>query len=296
TGLRYEHINFEYFSDGIKDSEASQSFDDIFPSASIATRIGNIQTMLSYSEKIRRPTYYELRNAVNYASRYHREYGDPKLKPSIIHSISLMSSWKFIQFVASFTNHINYIANWQTVEQTQPEVEKVIPININKLPILGIQLAAAPKFGIYNPNLKIMFQKQWLNSVSEHVEKECSKPTCNITFENTISFNKGWNFEANCNYHSKGNYQYVYLSRDYFNFEVYIEKSLLKDALSVEIGVTDIFYQIRNDVRLNTETGYLDIHKKSDSREFSLTVKYKFNPAKSKYKGTGAGNDEKQRM
>jgi hypothetical protein len=27
-----------------------------------------------------------------------------------------------------------------------------------------------------------------------------------------------------------------------------------------------------------------------------LTVRYKFNPTKSKYKGTGAGNDEKERM
>ena len=86
------------------------------------------------------------------------------------------------------------------------------------------------------------------------------------------------------------------IERDYFNFEAYIEKSFLNDALSVEIGVVDIFYKTRNDIRLSTETGFLDIHKKSDSREFTLTVKYRFNPAKSKYKGTGAGNDERARM
>ena len=135
-----------------------------------------------------------------------------------------------------------------------------------------------------------------LDGVSEGVTKSFSKPFCKVTFENSFSFDKGWYFEADCYYNGKGNYEYVYLSRDYFNFEAYIEKSFLNDALSVEIGVVDIFYKTRNDIRLSTETGFLDIHKKSDSREFTLTVKYRFNPAKSKYKGTGAGNEERARM
>lgn len=33
-----------------------------------------------------------------------------------------------------------------------------------------------------------------------------------------------------------------------------------------------------------------------DSREFELTVRYKFNSAKSKYKGTGAGEAEIKRL
>ena len=34
----------------------------------------------------------------------------------------------------------------------------------------------------------------------------------------------------------------------------------------------------------------------SDSREFGLTIRYKFNTTRSKYKGTGAGNEEKNRL
>ena len=33
-----------------------------------------------------------------------------------------------------------------------------------------------------------------------------------------------------------------------------------------------------------------------DSREFEVTLRYKFNAAKSKYKGTGAGNRELERL
>ena len=39
---------------------------------------------------------------------------------------------------------------------------------------------------------------------------------------------------------------------------------------------------------------YLD--KRLDTRNLELTVRYNFNPAKSKYRGQGAGNDTKGRF
>ena len=33
-----------------------------------------------------------------------------------------------------------------------------------------------------------------------------------------------------------------------------------------------------------------------DSREFSISLRYRFNTTKSKYKGTGAANDELRRL
>lgn len=296
AGLRYEHINFEYFNEGVKDENASRKYDELFPSASIATQLGVVQTMLSYNEKIRRPTYFELRNSVSYVSRYHREYGDPKLKPAIVRSLSWMAAWNCLQLGVSYTNTSDYIALWQTVEPLQPEVEKVVPINIKHLLTMGVQFAAAPEFGCYHPNFEVMVRKQWLNAMSEDVKKDLSKPYFRVTFENTVEFGNGWSFETDCNYNGKGNYEYIYLSHDYCSVDAYVRKSFLKDALSIEVGMSDIFFVQRNDIRLSTETGFLDIHKQSDTREFSLIIKYRFNPAKSKYKGTGAGNEERARM
>jgi len=36
--------------------------------------------------------------------------------------------------------------------------------------------------------------------------------------------------------------------------------------------------------------------QKRDAREVEFTVRYKFNAAQSKYKGTGAGSSEKERF
>ena len=296
VGLRYEHIDFKYFNEGVKDNDASRKYDELFPSASLATQIGGMQIMLSYNEKVSRPTYSELRNSVSYISRYHREYGDPKLKPAIVRDLSWMAAWNCLQLGVSYTNTSDYIALWQTVEPLQPEVEKVVPINIKHLPTMGVQFAAAPEFGCYHPNFEVMVRKQWLNAMSEDVKKDLSKPYFSVTFENTVDLDNGWNVEVDCNYNGKGNYEYIYLSHDYCSVDAYVRKSFFKDALSVEVGMSDIFFVQRNDIRLSTETGFLDIHKQSDTREFSLTIKYRFNPAKSKYKGTGAGNEERARM
>ena len=45
-------------------------------------------------------------------------------------------------------------------------------------------------------------------------------------------------------------------------------------------------------------SGDYNIYQKNsyDNREFSVTIRYKLNTAKSKYKGTGAGESQKNRM
>ena len=75
-----------------------------------------------------------------------------------------------------------------------------------------------------------------------------------------------------------------------------IYKGILKDRLTFNIQINDIFSSYRNSNRLHY--GNRDIYKwnRSDSRQLLLTVRYKFNSAKSKYKGTGAGNEEKSRL
>ena len=74
-------------------------------------------------------------------------------------------------------------------------------------------------------------------------------------------------------------------------------KGFLKDRLSFQLNAYDIFNTNRQGVfsyvgRLRT---ILKITE-PDSRSVSLTVRYKFNTAKNKYKGTGAGTSQRSRM
>ena len=67
-------------------------------------------------------------------------------------------------------------------------------------------------------------------------------------------------------------------------------------AEAVEVKAVPSFEKGDNKVKLYKQSGYLEQTNIYDRRRFSVSVKYNFNPAKSKYKGTGAGNDEKSRL
>ena len=75
-----------------------------------------------------------------------------------------------------------------------------------------------------------------------------------------------------------------------------VRKSFLNDALSVELRGNDIFNT--NKISYSMYSGDYYLYQKSiwDKQEFVATVRYKFNAAKSKYRGTGAGSEQKNRL
>lgn len=74
-GLRYEHVKFDYYEDDIHINEQSRTFDNIFPHISFSTKLGNVQTQLSYTAKTQRPSYSELSNNVYYSDRFTLQKG-----------------------------------------------------------------------------------------------------------------------------------------------------------------------------------------------------------------------------
>jgi len=74
-----------------------------------------------------------------------------------------------------------------------------------------------------------------------------------------------------------------------------LRKDFLNDRLSLQLQGTDLF---NSSSALNTLfSGSRTMSSVQQyRRSFSLTLRYKFNTAKSKYKGTGAGDSQKSRM
>lgn len=72
-------------------------------------------------------------------------------------------------------------------------------------------------------------------------------------------------------------------------------KSFFKERLSFQLQVTNLLEKDDVDCTIysgiKTMTDYI-----TNLRRISLTMRYKFNATKSKYKGTGAGESQKNRM
>ena len=87
------------------------------------------------------------------------------------------------------------------------------------------------------------------------------------------------------------------LVNNYWSLETAVQKSFLKNnALTLRLAWQDMFRKGNNDVYIYY--GSYSIHQTNtmDFNRVVFTARYSFNAARSKYKGTGAGKDARNRI
>ncbi|MBP3850778.1 MAG: outer membrane beta-barrel protein [Prevotella sp.] len=296
VGLRYEWVNFDYYEDSRHLDEQSRSFGNLFPSLSVGTQFGKVQMQLGYTAKTRRPTYQQLSNNVTYGNRFLLQSGNPFLNHEYIHDLSLMGVWKFLQFAVSYNDRRDAIIYWAEQQAGNSSVTRITYQNIPTLKSLSAQIAVAPKFGVWSPELSVGMQKQWLTLHTDVGNYRLNTPIFQFNLDNTLDFGQGWVAAVDAYLNTKGNDENVYSSRKKSAVNVSLTKSLLNDRLSVRIQGTDLLHTEKQGMLMYAGRMQSEQISWYDSREFVLTIRYKFNTTRSKYKGTGAGNAEKNRL
>ena len=102
AGLRYENIRSDYYDENQKVDEQSRHYGQWFPNFSLSTSIKEVNLHVSYTAKTMRPTYRQLSSNVFYGNRFLLQTGNPFLKSTVIHDVTLVSSWKFMQLMVSY--------------------------------------------------------------------------------------------------------------------------------------------------------------------------------------------------
>ena len=296
AGLRYEHVNSDYYEQGVYSPAHSRIYNQWFPSLTFATKIKEVGLQLSYSAKTSRPSYRQLGTNVEYMNRFTRQSGNPTLKPATLHNISLVSNWDIFTFVANYTQTHNKIMYWNEQESTDENITTLRYRNFKNLPVLTLSLTAAPRIGVWSPQLILFCQKQWFDIERLGSKLDLSKPVWGIQWDNSFEFRHDWTAEANLKLTSKGMTENAKLTRNNCTFDFSVRKAFLNNRLSVTVGVNDLFNRSANQLLLYTNNLSIDTKQEFDSREFYVTLRYKFNTARSKYKGTGAGQSERKRF
>ncbi|MEZ7709174.1 TonB-dependent receptor domain-containing protein [Prevotella pallens] len=296
AGLRYEHVNSDYYEQGVYSPAHSRTYSQWFPSLTFATRIKEVGLQLSYSAKTSRPSYNQLGTNVAYMNRFTRQSGNPTLKPETLHNITLVSSWNWFTFVANYTQTHNKIMYWNEQESTDENITNLRYRNFKRFPAFTLSLTAAPRMGVWSPQLTLFCQKQWFDIERLGSKLDLSKPVWGIQWDNSFEFRHDWTAEANLKLTSKGMTENAKLTRNNCTFDFSVRKAFLNNRLSVTVGVNDLFNRSANQLLLYTNNLSIDTKQELDSREFYVTLRYKFNTARSKYKGTGAGQSERKRF
>ena len=295
VGLRYEHVKFNYYESGRLVEEQSRSYGNLYPSLSFATRLGKVQAQIAYSAKTTRPTYRQLSNDVFYVNRYGMQRGNPLLDNSVIHNVSLQGMWKFLQFAINYSDERGCIIHW--MEQIDnSNVTLVTYKNINSLKWIVPYVSLAPQFGIWHPQLSLGFRKQWFSMETTGGNISLNKPMLVGQANNTFWFSKTLTGELYFRYQGPGHYENVYLDYHQTVLDVSIVKTFFNDRLSIKLAGEDLLDRSRDGNMVYNHQVKLWQGNYYDRRRFVATIRYKFNTTRSKYKGTGAGNAEKNRL
>lgn len=296
AGLRYEYVRFKYYDAGIYQPEQSRSFRNLFPTISYGAKIGKVMAQLSYSVKTSRPSYSQLSNNVSYMNRFTRQTGNPYLDNETNHRVELSGVWKFIQFMVNYKDSRNAIIYWAEQIPGNEAITMISRKNVKSLKSMTAFISAAPKIGIWAPQINLGMQKPWFTLHTDVASYRLNRPIFMGNFNNALSLPCGITLNVDYRYQSKGNTMNVYLAKEQHVLDVSISKSFLKDALTLEIKGNDLLYKCWDaDLLYNQKMELLQVSKRG-TRDLQLTLRYRFNTTRSKYKGTGAGNAELNRL
>ncbi|WP_455673527.1 outer membrane beta-barrel protein [Phocaeicola sp.] len=283
-GLRYEYVSSE------------RSYANFFPNISLATQIGKFQTQLSYTAKTKRPYYYQLSSNMSYMNRFTYMSGNPALKPETIHDLTLSGSYRWLQFMISYQREKDAILYITDQYEKNPAITIITHRNFDRIDNLSTFLTAAPTIGCWHPQLTAGIQKQWAEVEHSGETLSMNKPLFFSTFNNGIQLPHHWTLSLDMSYQSKGDYQNIYIYRHVFMMNAAVTKSFLDDRLSLNLQGIDLTRGRTDGNRIYNKQMNMDVTNAGDSREVRLTVRYKFNATKSKYKGKGAAGEEIKRL
>ena len=302
AGLRYEHVSSEYFVSGQRRDDQCRTYDDFFPSVALSTSIKKVQLSLSYAKRTNRPAYWLLSNDVIYENRLNMQRGNPYLRPVKYHNFSAMTMWKGFYLNTNFNHCVNpFMRVMESIEQDS-KVNMATTKNydhVNWLIItLGMQRDIRLGNGVtWTPQYNATFMKQWLTTTFNGQDKSMNQPMLSLQLGNIVTLPHDWLLQADFNIHTHG-YTGSNFKIETTNamLSLSVSKDLFKRRLNVKLSANDLFNQ-----GISKGTFYFDrmILRKTednDSRSLTITLRYRFNVTPSRYRGTGAGNAEKDRL
>lgn len=294
-GLRYEAVTSDYYSFGQYQTEPSRKYHDLFPNISVGWQKNKWGIQLGYNKRISRPNYQALNSNVQYDNRYEYEGGNPLLRPTIKQDLDLNVTYSWLNFTAGYGYNKDLRLNFGYLYQEGTEITLWTNRNFDKFESFNASLTASPKFGFYSPTLTLSYWQQNFDTQAYGLATKRNKPEWQINFRNWFTINKTTKAMLYLHYSTSHDYGFNHYAHE-FNINARVQKTFLDGNLTVALFANDIFCNLRE-----RWTGYYPVSTTAKdayvyTQSVGVSLTYNFNATNSKYKGTGAGNEEKKRL
>ena len=329
AGLRYEHLTNDYYSptpnpslggEGSiysQDGDAAKSLStplppeggaggEAFPTATLSVPIGKMQLSLSYRRDIQRPAYSSLTSSTIYVNRYTYQSGNPYLLPTYTHSLVFNAAYKWTNLTVNYGR----LKDSETMStepfpgSTNPLISLVRPINSEEgYNQLSLSLSARPTIGKWHPMWYAftVFQNYKSRRAGE-ASITLNDPYVTLIWNNDIELPHSFRLTANAQWATKGDYNNFSITAQRFNLTLGVQRDFRLRGFGIpNLGTLTADLRCVDVLNTNkTEAVIYGVRELTTSnparRTFMLDLTWKFNEARSKYRGCGAGEKQKARM
>ncbi|MDE5923853.1 MAG: outer membrane beta-barrel family protein, partial [Muribaculaceae bacterium] len=295
AGLRYEHVNFDYLENGQKKEDQSKTYNNLFPSFFMSTTIDKVQLSINYTGKTKRPNYSDLDGTIDYINRYTLQGGNPYLKPEKIHSVELTGAWRRFFAQLSYTYKKDPIISTTVPYGESGDVKLMTLDNFPEIHSIRAFIGTSFNIGIWEPRINLGITKQWFAIDTWQGRRHLNNPQGMVQWQNAIHLPYDVWLNVDIAWESAGNDRNLYRkSCSYANAKLY--KAFFNNSFSVSVEANDIFNQRNYGVTSFSRDITRYVCVTDLSRSFYLTLQYTFNSSRDRYKGRGAGANEKNRF
>lgn len=292
-GLRYEYVKSKAEEYG--ETTVDKDYSNLFPSVSLSLPIKDVNMSLNFSNRVSRPAFSILNNNISYTSKFHQEMGNPALQPMKIYDLDYSIGYKFLQFRFNYQYINDYISLYTQPSEVSQAVTLTSFINYPKYQQIVASLIAEHRIGFWTPSFTASVYKQFFSTNFEGIVHHYEKPSFDFTLDNY--FNLPWGIILNVDlmYNTGGNFDTQHYE-PYGTIDIGLRKSFLNDALQISLWGYDLGKW--QDYTTKEQLGRLYTHRyaDTDTRYIALTITWKFNNFKNKYKGQSAASQEMNRL
>ena len=293
-GVRYENIVRDYLSDGVKQDDVSRKYNNFFPNLSVSWNKGNWNWQLNVNEKIHRPSYRQLGNFMQFDNRFLYEGGNPTLQPEKVFNVEAMMLYKWLNVSVGY-KYLKDVMEWTKYIYPGKEFAYNTSLNFDHKQLLYASVHVSPKFGIFRPTWGFNYNQQFFDTKKYGSSKALSKPLLSCSINNSFALSETMNAAIRLNASTTHAEGFLMMKSDY-SVNLQFDKSFANRTWIIYLSANDIFKTAKERWTMYGLGAGTTKDCYNYTRCISLQVTYNFNAKRSKYKGTGAGNEEKSRL
>ena len=293
-GVRYENIVRDYLSDGVKQDDVSRKYNNFFPNLSVSWNKGNWNWQLNVNEKIHRPSYRQLGNFMQFDNRFLYEGGNPTLQPEKVFNVETMMLYKWLNVSVGY-KYLKDVMEWTKYIYPGKEFAYNTSLNFDHKQLLYASVHVSPKFGIFRPTWGFNYNQQFFDTKKYCASKALSKPLLSCSLNNNFALSETMNAAIRLNASTTHADGFLMMKSDY-SVNLQFDKSFANRTWIIYLSANDIFKTAKERWTMYGLGAGTTKDCYNYTRNISLQVTYNFNAKRSKYKGTGAGNEEKSRL